>query len=195
VNERDYSAELRPETELERAFLRDPEFRIGLGWGVPRFGHPEGAIYRHIQEVNANIDRLPISQDCRRRLRIINFVHDTFKFKEDKSRPRDWSRHHAIFARDFLSRYVSDPALLTITELHDEAYYVWRLRHLYQQIDQAEARLQKLYERVGEHMQLYYLFFKCDTCTGDKNPAPLVWFEATFRGIEVVQFSQPDTLR
>ena len=195
MSERDYSTLLQPENELERAFLRDPEFRAGLGWGVPRFGHPEGAIYRHIQEVNANIDRLPITDNQRRRLRIISFVHDTFKYKEDKSIPRDWSRHHAIYARDFLSRYTSDPVLLTIVELHDEAYYIWRLRHLYQKIDHAERRLNMLYERVGEHLQLYYLFFKCDTCTGDKNPAPLVWFESTFRGIEVVAFERPDSMR
>lgn len=190
-----YSAELRPENELERAFLQDPDFREGLGWGVPRFGHPEGAIYRHIQEVNANIDCLPISGEERRRLRIISFVHDTFKHREDKSTPRDWNRHHAIYARNFLARYTDDPVLLAIVELHDEAYYIWRLRYLYQKIDLADQRLKMLYERIGEHLQLYYLFFKCDTCTGDKNPAPLVWLESTFRGIEIVEFTDRKLMR
>ena len=35
-------------------------------------------------------------------------------------------------------------------------------------------------------LQLYYLFFKCDTQTGDKTQAPLKWFEREVPGIEVM---------
>ena len=42
-------------------------------------------------------------------------------------------------------------------------------------------------ETFDGNMQLYYLFFKCDTSTGDKNPAPMKWFEKTMKGIDVVQ--------
>jgi len=35
-------------------------------------------------------------------------------------------------------------------------------------------------------MQLFYLFFKCDTLTGDKTLAPLTWFEEHVTGIDLV---------
>lgn len=179
---------LKPETDLEASFLEDPEFCRGLQWGVPRFGHPEGSIMAHILEVNENIDRLPVDAETRRRLRIICWVHDTFKHIEDKGNPRDWSKHHAVYARNFLARYLSDPLLLNVVELHDDAYYAWRLAHLYNRLSESEERIETIRERVGAYWQLFYLFFKCDTSTGDKNPAPLTWFEDTMEGIEVVDF-------
>lgn len=179
---------LQPENPLEASFLEDAEFRRGLVWGVPRYGHPEGTIWAHIIEVNENIGRLPIDEETRATLRIICWVHDTFKHIEDKSSPRDWTKHHGVYARNFLARYLDDELLLNVVELHDEAYYCWRLEHLYNRLGEGEARLQELREKVGEYWQLYYLFFKCDTSTGDKNPAPLVWFEETMPDIEVMHF-------
>lgn len=183
----DYEKYLQPENELEAAFLEEPDFVAGLDWGVPRYGHPEGEIYKHIREVFTNIDRLDISAELRRQLRIIALVHDTFKYKEDKSYPRDWTRHHSILAREFLERHTDETALLVVTELHDEAYYVWRLLYMHQNIEQGEKRLAELLDQIGLHRQLYYLFYYCDTRTGDKNPAPLEWFEANIPGIELVE--------
>ncbi len=149
---------------------------MGLLWGVPRYGHPEGTILAHIIEVNANIDQLGVDAETRRKLRIISFVHDTFKLIEHKGNPRDWTKHHAVFARRFLERYLGDVYLLEVVELHDEAYYAWRLAHLYHRLParvEQPHRADPFGEKVGPYWQLYYLFFKCDTCTGDKNPAPL----------------------
>lgn len=179
---------LQPETELEASFLADAEFCRGLVWGVPRYGHPEGTIWRHIIEVNENIDNLPVDAETRRKLRLICWVHDTFKHIEDKSSPRDWTKHHGVYARNFLARFCNDPLLLNVVELHDEAYYVWRLTHLYHDLSEADKRLKALRRKVGPYWQLYYLFFKCDTCTGDKNPAPLIWFEEKMDAIEVIDF-------
>lgn len=179
---------LQPESKLEASFLKDAEFCRGLRWGVPRYGHPEGTIWRHILEVSENIDRLPVEADTREKLRIICWVHDTFKHIEDKSTPRDWSRHHGVYARKFLSHYLDDHHLLEVVELHDEAYYIWRLIHLYHRQTEGQQRLQRLREAVGPYWQLYYLFFKCDTCTGDKNPAPLIWFESSMEDICVLDF-------
>ena len=183
---------LEPETDLEASFLEDAEFRRGLQWGVPRFGHPEGSIMAHIVEVNANIDTLPVDAETRRKLRIISWVHDTFKHIEDKGFPRDWTRHHAVYARKFLEQYIDDELLLNVVELHDEAYYAWRLAHLYHQLAKSDERIRVVRERVGDYWQLFYLFFKCDTCTGDKNPAPLIWFERTMDDIEVVNFTEEE---
>ena len=168
---------LRPETELERALLRCPEVCAGLLWGEPRFGHPEGLVLLHVREVMDNIERLQIDPASRNQLRLIALIHDAFKNVEDKSFPRDWMRHHALLARQFLEAYTEDEAVLEITELHDEAYYAWRNAFLYKNPEVGRQRLQRLFDRLGPHLPLYYLFFKCDTETGDKNQAPLRWVE------------------
>jgi len=179
---------LKPETDLERAFLDDDDFLAGLFWGKPRFGHPEGEVVYHIREVLDNVDKLDISTDMRRRLRIITFVHDTFKHIEDRSIPRDWSRHHAALACNFLAKYTDEKILLNVTALHDEAYYAWRAIHLYDKEENGKKRMDDLIETVSEDLQLFYLFFKCDTQTGDKVQAPVRWFEATVKGIDIVTF-------
>jgi hypothetical protein len=177
---------ITPETDLEKEVLQDPDFRKGLMWGQPRYGHPEGKIIFHIQEVLANVEKLDIDATSRRKLRLITIVHDTFKYAEHKGVPRDWSRHHGVLARNFLEEYSTEKDVLDIIELHDEAYYSWRMITLYGQEEEGKRRLQKLINRLGENLQLYYLFFKCDTQTGDKIQAPLKWFEKTISGIEVV---------
>ena len=184
------TAALQPENDLERSFLDDEDYRRGLLWGVPRYGHPEGTILAHIIEVNANIDKLPVSAEIRRKLRLVCFVHDSFKNIEHKGNPRDWTRHHAVYARKFLARYIDDEPLLNVVELHDDAYYAWRLAHLYHRLSDSAERIENVRQQVGPYWQLFYLFFKCDTCTGDKNPAPLLWFEKRMTGIEVVDFKQ-----
>ena len=179
---------LFPESSIEKAIINSPDFQKGLFWGKPRFGHPEGQIILHIQEVFKNVDRLNQSAEIRSKLRLITLVHDTFKYLEDKSmQPRDWTKHHAVYARIFFEAFTNDETLLKIVELHDEAYYVWRMKHIYQDFEGSNARLENLLHQIGSDIQLYYLFFKCDTCTGDKNQAPLKWFERTIKGIELVK--------
>lgn len=177
---------LQPETPLERLIIQDKGFRRGLLWGVPRYGHPEGEVYKHIRDVFDNIDRLQIDTPTRQKLRLITLAHDSFKHKEDKRKPRDWSKHHGVLARQFLAQYTDDEVVLSITEMHDEAYYIWRLKKLYRREVEGRQRLVKLLNRLGDNLQLFYLFFKCDTCTGDKIQSPLRWFEQEVEGIEVV---------
>lgn len=180
--------ELRPETALEKELLQIPEFIQGLFWGVPRYGHPEGEVYKHVKEVLENIDRLSLDAQSRERLRLVAFVHDTFKYMEDKSVPRDWSKHHSMCARRFMEKYTEDSVVLDLIEHHDEAYYSWRSIHLLKQTTEGTRRFQKLLQVMGENLQLYYLFFKCDTLTGDKTQAPLKWFEDIVNDIELVQW-------
>lgn len=180
---------LEPQQQIEYDFLENAEFLEGLDWGIPRYGHPEGKILYHIREVLDNVHAIPnLEAETLLKLRIISFVHDTFKYKEDKARPRNWLRHHAIYAKNFLANYTSDAALLTLIELHDEAYYIWRSIYVQHQKELGELRKQRLLQRIGSDLQLYYLFFKCDTMTGDKIPTPLDWFEENVVGIEVVDF-------
>lgn len=179
---------LRPETALEKHLLTLPEFRHGLAWGEPRFGHPEGKVGFHVREVLDNIDAVPRLPDImRNQLRLIAFVHDTFKFAEDRSHPRDWNKHHGLLARRFLERYTAAKEVLDVVETHDDAYYAW-LGQKHEQFgrENRHKTLDALLQRVDHCLQLYYLFFKCDTQTGDKTQASLKWFERTVPGIQVV---------
>ena len=176
---------IRPETALETHLLAQPEIVTGMRWGTPRFGHPEGAVWRHVVEVLANVDRLPeLSPADRRDLRLVTIVHDTFKYAEDKSEPRDWTRHHGVLAREFVERYVRVPRVLLLTEWHDEAYYCWRLHAMAGRTNRSRQRLDGLLGLFGAELDFYYRFFVCDTRTGDKNQAPLKWFAAE-TGIKV----------
>ena len=188
IIESEIEARLKPETDLETQIIADPDFQAGLFWGKPRYGHPEGQVINHIPEVLANVDKLTVSTEMRRKLRLITYVHDTFKHIEDKGTPRDWSKHHGVYARKFLEKYVNEPLLLTVTEMHDEAYYAWRVFALYNRPEKGQERLDYLIEKVGEELQLFYLFFKCDTQTGDKIQTPVRWFEETVKGIEIMHF-------
>lgn len=176
---------LRPETPLERRLLATEEFRHGLLWGEPRFGHPEGKVAFHVREVFDNIDLIPrLSTLQREQLRLITLAHDTFKYAEDRSRPRDWQKHHGMLARRFMESHTSDRVVLDVIETHDDAYYAW-LGEKHGQWP-AGKTLDTLLARLDYCLQLYYLFFKCDTQTGDKTQAPLKWFERVVGGIEVV---------
>lgn len=183
---------LRPETDLERYLLTEPDFRRGLLWGEPRFGHPEGKVGLHVREVLDNIDAIPdLPCEQRRQLRLITLVHDTFKYAEDRSHPRNWDLHHGRLARLFLEPFVNDHTVLDIVETHDDAYYAW-LAQKHEQFSREHPHksLDTLLSRIDYCLQLYYLFFKCDTQTGDKTQAPLKWFERTVPGIRVVPVNE-----
>jgi hypothetical protein len=168
---------LQPENDLEAQLLEHPDFLEGLFWGVPRRGHPEGEVYKHVREVLDNIDQLDVNDNEREKLRLIAFVHDTFKYKEDRSLPRDWSKHHAVHARRFLEDYVDNEEVLDIIELHDEVFHCWSWVFMCGDIETGEKKLRALIDRLGNNLNLYYLFFRCDTLTGNKILSPLWWFE------------------
>ncbi len=168
---------LRPENEMEKFLLEHPDFLEGLYWGIPRNGHPEGEVYKHVKEVLDNIDQLQLGPEIREKLRLIAYVHDTFKYKEDRSLPRDWTKHHAVHARRFLELYSQDEEVLEIVELHDEVFHYWNRAFVYDDVKVGEAKLLSLIDRLGPRLQLYYYFFRCDTLTGNKTLLPLRWFE------------------
>lgn len=168
---------LKPETETERRIMQQLDWQKGLMWGKPRFGHPEGKVLYHIEEVLENVERLKIDTETRSALRLITITHDSFKYKEDRGCPRDWSRHHSILARQFLEQFIDNQAILDVIELHDEAYYIWKMQLNLFKKEAAHQRLEKLLFRLNDNVALFYLFFKCDTQTGDKTQVPLVWFE------------------
>lgn len=170
-----------PENELERSVLADPQWQEGAAWGEPRPGHPEGAIAAHIEEVLANIDREAINDADRQRLRFVALVHDTFKYRVQRDRPRTGANHHAVIARRFAERYTHDVELLELIELHDVAYNAWLKGDRGGDWAAAEARAARLLDRLGPSLPLYLRFYRADTGTGDKSPTPLAWFEQLAR--------------
>lgn len=176
---------LKPENETERRIMQQSDWQQGLMWGKPRFGHPEGKVLYHIEEVLANVERLKINKETRLALRLITITHDAFKYKEDRGCPRDWSKHHSILARQFSEQFIDNQAILDVIELHDEAYYIWKMQLNPFQKEAARQRLEKLLFRLKDNIKLFYLFFKCDTQTGDKTQAPINWLEAVLRSYDI----------
>ena len=169
------------ETELEKDICADPEWQQGILWGKPRTGHLEGPVMYHIADVLANVDRHATTEEERHALRLIALIHDAFKYRVDPSKPKIGENHHAFIARRFAERYIHDPALLEIIELHDEAYNSWRLGALRGKWDKAEDRADRLVARLGSSLPLYIRFFRCDNQTASKDRTPLVWFEQFLR--------------
>jgi hypothetical protein len=167
---------IEPETELERRIVSDPEWRAGAAWGREMKGHPEATIADHVAEVLANIDAARVDPATRARLRLIALVHDTFKRDVRWWHPQ---RHdHARLARRFAERYVDDEGVLLVTELHDEAYRVWRRATRTHRWGAAQRRARALRERLGEHLPLFLAFYRADNATGSKSADDLRWFEA-----------------
>lgn len=180
---------IQPESELEKSIIQDEDWLKGAVWGDPRPGHPEGKVLYHIQDVLFNVEQTNVKTRLRRDLRLITIIHDTFKHKEEKRRPRlDWNKHHAVYARKFAEKFIAESYLLDIIEFHDEAYYAWCDLYRKGKKQEGTARLKRVFDRIGEeHKQLFYLFFKCDTSTGDKTQAPIKWFEKFVKDIEVIE--------
>lgn len=174
---------IQPETQLESTLLTNSELVSGLNWGKPRFGHPEGKVGLHIREVLDNIEQLNVAPDTRSKLRLLAITHDAFKFQEEKTVIAGQRIHHGILARRFMKQHVKDEDFLDVLELHDEAFYAWRQITLKDDYIGGQRRLEKLMNRLGDNLALYFLFFKCDTETGDKILAPLYWFEKVVDGI------------
>lgn len=174
---KDFVKIFKPETELEEYLLHTPEFTQGLNWGIPRYGHPEGEVWRHLIDVFQNIETLyPLNHIDRRDLRIVTLLHDTFKYAEDRTEPRDWSKHHGVLAKEFAAKYISNPRVLKLIEFHDEAFYCWRIEAIHHKKNVARQRLDRLLYMFDGDIDIYYKFMVCDTYTGDKTPRSVYWF-------------------
>lgn len=168
----------RIETDLERTLAADPELQAGLAYGKPRPGHPEGQVGRHVANVLDNVDCFYGDSPFREKLRLIALLHDSFKHKVDPLQPKTGENHHAMRARLFAERFIDDEAVLDVIELHDEAFNAWQKGHRDSDWERAEQRAGALLERLGENLDLYLAFYRCDNATGDKSQEPLEWFRS-----------------
>ena len=168
----------RPETDLERAVSAEPRLLRGLAWGRPRRGHPEGSVAAHVTELLAKLDEAGEEGERRADLRLVALVHDSFKFEVDASRPRTGENHHGMRARRFAERHVGDERLLSVIELHDRPYALWR--RIERRGAPDEGRLDALLARVPD-LDLMVRFVALDGSTEGKHPEPVRWFEEVVR--------------
>jgi hypothetical protein len=163
------------ETDLERRLAADPRWRLGVEWGVPRRGHPEGAVKLHIGEVLANLDLLDLVEDQRTRLRIAALAHDAFKREVRWWRPRVPPNEHGFIAARWLRGFVGDERLLALVELHDEGFRAWKAGEAGRG-DEAASRVAEVVRRLGDDMALFVDFYWADNRSGDKRPGQVEWF-------------------
>ena len=167
-----------PENELERRVTADPELLEGLAWGKPRKAHPEGSIGAHVGDLLEKLDDSGAEDEERAKLRFITLVHDSFKNKVQEWRPRTGENHHAMRARRFAERYTDDESLLTMIELHDRPYGIWRKMQRTGRLD--EKRLEQLLSRIDDP-DLFLKFVELDGSTEGKKPEPVRWFKEQLR--------------
>lgn len=167
---------VKPETVLEKVIIMDNDFIQGVMNGKPRRGHPEGEVIYHIGHVLENVDKYS-NKENRENLRLIAIIHDSFKYKVDGTKPKYGENHHAMIARRFAEKYITNNELLEIIELHDESYNSWNKGNREGRWDKSEKRANELINRLGNSLELYLLFYQCDNETGDKKSEDFIWFK------------------
>lgn len=173
------------ETDLERDIVSRPEFAEGLWYGKPRRGHPEGAVAYHIRDVLANIDKAGHPPEIRALLRIVAIVHDTFKYKVDRSQPKCGENHHGAIAARFCRGIGLSGIVPLVVELHDEAFNSWQKGARDGDWSKAKARGQELLARLGQgNLSFFLAFFEADNGTDGKTRAPFEWFVRIATGAE-----------
>ena len=164
------------ETDVERAICADVSWQTGAFWGLPRSGHPEGTVAAHVAMVLANVDKNAVSPEDRARLRLCAIIHDSFKYKVDKTKPKEGPNHHGHIAARFAEKYTQDKGLVLVIETHDDAYNAWK------QIERgrewnAVKRAGALILRLGDEIPFYLRFYRSDNGVPGKTREPVEWFE------------------
>ena len=169
---------VKPENGIEEAVCGDDEFIVGANWGKVRSGHPEAQVIYHIKEVLANIDKFYADDPDRSDLRIIALIHDTFKHKVDRNKPKSGANHHGSIAEGFAEKYCHNTKVLAVIKYHDDAYNSWSVGGRRGNWYKAERRANKLIEELllVDALDLYIKFYKCDNRTGNKEQENYDWF-------------------
>lgn len=191
---------LKHKTKDEQYLITEDQLVIeGLKWGKPRPGHDEGEIYKHVEFIWDNIDRLSYpwkgepayravaerGGELWRKLRLIALVHDTFKYQVDPKQSKSGENHHAMRARRHAERYpqLFDAQMLDVIELHDDAYNAWCKGSRDNNWDKANDRAMKLRIRLMEHssLDMFVAFYSCDTHIGDVERPDWEWWKEKCR--------------
>jgi hypothetical protein len=171
------------QNEVEWAIACDPDIRRGWAFAVEGAGHPEHLVGAHVAAILRNIGP---DDELVSALRFLALVHDSMKWAVRRDMPWSPDNDHAVLARRVAERHTSDPRLLQTTELHDEAY--WIFRNSPTDSEPLDALLARLPDT-----ELYLRFVELDSTTEGKEPTFLVWLrnELGLRGL--LPPGRPDT--
>lgn len=173
---------IKPENNLETAIINDPDFIEGANWGKSRNGHPEGKVIYHIEEVLQNVKKFYHDTPDYHNLRILAILHDTFKHKVDRSKPKTGENHHGMIARRFAEKFDGNlkisNKILTVLQYHDEAYNAWSKGNRHGNWNAADNRANKLLDILmkEDSLDLFIDFYDCDNATGNKSSEDFDWF-------------------
>ena len=165
------------EGDIEQRVAEHPDWLEGIEFGRPRHGHPEGQIKFHIAAVLDNVKKFFDDSPLRRDLRLITLIHDSFKYRVDKSKSRCGENHHGMIARRFAESFIGDESVLDVIELHDDAYNSWQCGNRDERWDKAERRATTLIARLEDNIDLYLAFYRCDNFTEGKESNCFDWFK------------------
>jgi len=157
---------------LEERIRADPEWQRGAAF----HGHPGETVGDHVEEVLANVERCA-DPALRSRLRVIAIVHDAMKHQV-----RWWRPDHARLAERFARAYVDEPSVLKVIARHDDAYRAWRVGRRTGLWPLADWRARRLIADLGDDLELFCAFYRCDNETGAKAPDDRTWFDAIVTG-------------
>lgn len=180
---------LLAETDLEQRILNDTELLIGLEYGKPRRGHPEGKVKFHILEIWEMLDAKPFTPEEKEILRFIALIHDSFKYKVSPKKPKTGKNHHGWFARQFALNYVENfqekaCELLEMLQWHDEPYNIYKSIH--KNTQNTLIRLYRLLGRPIDDWKLFLKFLELDGSTGDKNNLSAPWFKDVLKSKKLI---------
>jgi hypothetical protein len=164
-----------PQNEVEWAIACDPDIRRGWAFAAEGPGHPERVVGVHVATILRNIGP---DDELGSELRFLALVHDSMKWAVRRDMAWSLDNDHAVLARRVAERHTSDPRLLQTTELHDEAY--WIFRNSPTEPEPLDALLARLPDT-----ELYLRFVELDSTTEGKEPTFLVWLrnELGVRGL------------
>lgn len=83
-----------------------------------------------------------------------------------------------MIAKGFAQKYINDYGVCKIIELHDDAYNAWGKGARHGDWYQAERKANQLIQGllIGDYLDLYIKFYRCDNETGDKTQECFEWF-------------------
>ena len=157
---------------LAEKIAADEQLERQLDWGEPRYGHPEGSIRAHIEEVERNVEALrpKLTPEEYWKLRVLAHVHDAFKGEAREGVSLRDPASHASLARKYLAGLCGDQDLLNMVQFHDEAYSLWRQMHQRGHFD--HSRLDALIHLIKD-WNIFLAFSIVDGSTEGKNREPL----------------------
>lgn len=176
-----------------QSIISDARYQANLAWGQPRPGHPEGTICAHIAELEQNLEamRSKLSEEEYWKIKLLIHTHDTFKPQAEANVGIRDPRSHASLASAFLAEYCDDNDLLTMVQLHDEPFALFRQRTSKGECN--SERFNKLLQSVND-WSLFTAFLIIDGCTEGKGREQLHWFFGEIAGKVDSRFTTGDML-